>query len=66
MKLLTVAETAKVLRTNPASVYKLIHAGVLPNIKLGQYKIREEALEQFLANSEGQDFSSILNSGIPA
>ncbi|MEG0835902.1 MAG: helix-turn-helix domain-containing protein [Christensenella sp.] len=61
MNIYTISEVAKIIRTNPATVYKLIHAGVLPAMKLGQYKVREEALAQFLADCEGKDFSDLDN-----
>ncbi|MEG1061989.1 MAG: helix-turn-helix domain-containing protein [Oscillospiraceae bacterium] len=61
MKLFTISEVAKILRTNPASVYELVHAGFLPAMKLGQYKVREESLERFLAECEGKDFSDLSN-----
>lgn len=54
-KLLTVKEAAKVLRTNPTYVYKLINAGLLPVLKLGCYKVREGALDAFIASHEGYD-----------
>ena len=38
----TVAETAKLLKTNPAYIYKLINAGILPALRLGGMKIRKE------------------------
>ena len=56
--LYTVSETAKLLRTNPATVYKIINAGLLPVLKLGCYKIRKEALLEFLKKYEGKDLSN--------
>ena len=50
--LLTVAEAAKLLRTNPATVYKLIKDKKIVALKLGAKKIRYETLKEFLANEE--------------
>lgn len=59
--LYTVKEVATALRTNPAFVYTLIHKGILPAMKLGQYKVRKEALEEFIRISEGKDYSDLDN-----
>lgn len=53
--LYTVAEVAKILKCNQNYVHKLRKAGVLPFLKLGQYKCRRVALENFLAAYEGKD-----------
>lgn len=50
--LLTVAEAAKLLKTNPAKVYQLIKDKKLIALKLGVMKIRYETLKEFLANEE--------------
>lgn len=52
---LTVPEVAKILKTNVDYVHKLRKSGVLPFLKLGQYKCRKVALEKFLATYEGKD-----------
>lgn len=57
----TVAETAKLLKTNPAYVYKLIKAGLLPALKLGGTKIRKVAIEDFLKKYEGKDLRDVNN-----
>lgn len=51
----TVAEVAEILKCNVNYVHKLRKAGVLPFLKLGQYKCRKVALEKFLAAYEGKD-----------
>lgn len=56
--LFTVKGVAKIMKTNPSYVYKLIKCGKLPVIKLGAYKIRKEALEQFLMEHEGMDLTN--------
>ena len=55
--LFTVKAVSKILKTNPTYVYKLIGCGKLPAIKLGSYKIREEALKNFLEQYEGYDLT---------
>ncbi len=53
--LYTVKEVATIIGTNPAFVYSLINAGLLPALRLGSYKIRHETLMKFLADHEGED-----------
>lgn len=53
----TVSETAKLLKTNPATIYKIVNAGLLPVLKLGCFKIRKVALLEFLEKYEGKDLS---------
>lgn len=55
--LYTVAEVAKIIKTNPAFVYSLIKANLLPALKLGSYKIRRTALLEFLEKYEGYDLT---------
>lgn len=59
--LLTVAETAKILKTNPNYVYELIKRGLLPALKLGSLKIRKTAILRFLKNNEGKDLTDLNN-----
>jgi excisionase family DNA binding protein len=56
--LYTVPEVAKLLKTNADYVHKLRRTGLLPFIKLGQYKCRKESLEKFLASHEGEDLTN--------
>lgn len=46
--LYTVKEVAKILRTNPATVYVYINNGSLPGLRLGSIKVRGSDLEQFI------------------
>ncbi len=47
--LLTVAEVANVLRVSSMTVYRLIHAGELPALRVGKnYRIRSEELDRYL------------------
>ena len=59
--LYTVKEVSQIMHTNPAYVYSLINAGLLPVLKLGSYKVRHEALMKFLIEYEGYDLSDPSN-----
>ncbi len=59
--LYTVAETAKLLKTNSNYVYELIKRGLLPALKLGSYKVRRTALINFLEKNEGKDLTNLDN-----
>ncbi|WP_458397448.1 helix-turn-helix domain-containing protein [Anaerotignum sp.] len=59
--LYTVPEVAKILKCNQTKVNNLRKAGLLPMLKLGQYKVRREALEEFLRKAEGFDVSDPYN-----
>lgn len=54
MTIYTVPEAAKLLRTNPTRIYNAIHDGELKAFKLGQYKITDEAIMEFIRNSESK------------
>lgn len=56
--LYTVKEVAIILKTNIDYVHKLRKSGVLPFLKLGQYKVRREALMDFLCRYEGKDLTN--------
>lgn len=55
--LYTVKEVASLLKTNVDYIHKLRKSGLLPFIKLGQYKVRRESLLAFLAQYEGMDLT---------
>lgn len=57
MGLYNVKEVAEILKTNVSYVHSLRKAGVLPFIKLGTYKVRTEALNEFLKKYEGYDLT---------
>lgn len=59
--LYTVAETAKLLKTNPNYVYSLVRLGLLPALKLGSIKIRKDAIDEFLKKYEGLDLTDLNN-----
>lgn len=55
--LYTVKETAELLKCNVDYVHKLRKAGLLPFLKLGSYKVRKQALDEFLEKYEGKDLT---------
>lgn len=59
--LYTVKEVAELLKTNVDYVHKLRKAGLLPFIKIGQYKVRKKSLELFLQTYEGKDLTDPFN-----
>ena len=61
MTLYTIAEVAKIMKVNKTYVYKLINNGLLPVIKLGSYKVRDVALDEFLTKYEGMDLTDVNN-----
>ena len=59
--LFTVKEVSELLKCNVDYVHKLRKSGLLPFLKLGSYKCRKQALEEFLAKHEGQDLTDPFN-----
>ncbi len=59
--LYTVKEVATILKTNVDYVHKLRKAELLPFLKLGQFKVRHEALTAFLEKYEGRDLTDPFN-----
>ena len=55
--LYTVKEAAGILKTNVAYVHRLRQSGKLRFIKIGQFKVRKETLENFLKEFEGCDIT---------
>ena len=53
----TVKEVASILKTNVDYIHSLRKAGLLPFLKLGQYKVRKQALIDFLCKYEGYDLT---------
>ena len=61
MQFLTVAEVADVMRVSKMTVYRLVHSGELPAVRVGKsYRVPQQALETYLAASfiEGDQLSS--------
>ena len=59
--LYTVAEVAKLIKTNPAYVYDIIKAGLLPGLKIGSMKITRTSLLEFIKKYEGYDLTDPFN-----
>ena len=57
----TVKEVSQILKTNIDYVYSLRKAGLLPFIKIGQYKVMHKSLIQFLEKYEGYDLTDPFN-----
>lgn len=57
--LYTIKEASQILKCNVNYVHELRKAGLLPCLKLGSYKVRHEALTDFLAKYEGYDLTDI-------
>lgn len=46
---LTVAEVAKVMRVSKMTVYRLVHSGELPAVRVGRsFRVRSEAVHAYL------------------
>ena len=60
IKLCTVEETSKVLKTNTNTVYKLIREGKLKALKLGRLKIPVFEIDRFLHDNLGEDLSEYI------
>lgn len=59
--LFTVKEVSELLKCNVDYVHKLRKSGLLPFLKLGSYKCRKQAIEDFLEKYEGKDLSDPFN-----
>lgn len=59
--LYTVSEVARLLKTKPEMVYKLMNKGLLPYMVIGRRKVRATTLEAFLAKYEGYDITDPEN-----
>lgn len=59
--LYTAQEIAKILKVNVDYVHKLRKSGILPFIKIGQYKCRRSSLEKFLQEYEGKNVTNPNN-----
>lgn len=49
---LTVAEVAKIMRVSKMTVYRMVHAGELPAVRVGRsFRVPESAVEDYLRDS---------------
>jgi excisionase family DNA binding protein len=52
VKLLTVAEVAAAMRVSKMTVYRLVHAGDLPALRVGRsFRVPEAAVDDYLRKS---------------
>jgi excisionase family DNA binding protein len=52
VRFLTVAEVASVMRVSKMTVYRLVHGGVLPAIRVGRsFRVPEQAVHDYLRDS---------------
>lgn len=49
---LTVAEVAEYMRVSKMTVYRLVHSGELPAIRVGRsFRVQQKAVEEYLNSS---------------
>ena len=52
VKFLTVAEVASVMRVSKMTVYRLVHSGELPAVRVGRsFRVSEEDVNEYLRKS---------------
>jgi len=52
MRFLTVAEVAAIMRVSKMTVYRLVHAGDIPAVRVGRsYRVPEQAVDDYLRGS---------------
>jgi len=52
VQFLTVAEVAKLMRVSKMTVYRLVHAGDLPAVRVGKsFRVPEQAVHTYLENA---------------
>ena len=52
VKFLTVAEVATMMRVSKMTVYRLVHGGDLPAVRVGRsFRVREEDANDYIKNS---------------
>jgi len=52
VRFLTVAEVASVMRVSKMTVYRLVHAGELPAVRVGRsFRVPEKAVHEYLRDS---------------
>ena len=51
-KFLTVAEVAEIMRVSKMTVYRLVHGGELPAVRVGRsFRVSEEDVDEYLRKS---------------
>jgi excisionase family DNA binding protein len=52
VQFLTVAEVAKLMRVSKMTVYRLVHSGELPAVRVGKsFRVPEKAVHTYLENA---------------
>ncbi|MFL6106968.1 MAG: helix-turn-helix domain-containing protein [Marmoricola sp.] len=52
VKFLTIAEVASVMRVSKMTVYRLVHGGDLPAVRVGRsFRVSEDDVNEYLRNS---------------
>ena len=52
VRFLTVAEVASVMRVSKMTVYRLVHSGELPAVRVGRsFRVPEDAVNEYLRKS---------------
>lgn len=52
MRFLTVAEVAEVMRVSKMTVYRLLHSGEMPAVRVGRsFRVPQDALDHYLATA---------------
>jgi excisionase family DNA binding protein len=52
VRFLTVAEVATIMRVSKMTVYRLVHSGELPAVRVGRsYRVPERAVQDYLKES---------------
>lgn len=52
MRFLTVAEVAELMRVSKMTVYRLVHGGTLPAVRVGRsFRVPEQAVNDYLRDS---------------
>ena len=52
VKFLTVAEVAAMMRVSKMTVYRLVHSGELPAVRVGRsFRVPEDAVDEYLRRS---------------
>lgn len=52
VKFLTVAEVAGAMRVSRMTVYRLVHAGEMPAVRVGKsFRVPQDALDRYLADA---------------
>jgi excisionase family DNA binding protein len=52
LRFLTVAEVASLMRVSKMTVYRLVHGGTLPAVRVGRsFRVPEQAVHDYLASS---------------